>query len=134
MNSKLYKHKEIYAKRGKNALPVREQVWMIPDFLAMEARRKWHSIFQCWKKIYQLILCLVRISCRNEDMFISKKTKRLCYQQAYLEKMAKGSSSNRKEVMKEGHLEHEGRKNNRKSKTWGDKKTILLNFLNLKNF
>lgn len=68
-------------------------------------------------------------------MFISKKTKRLCYQQDYLEKMAKGSSSNRKEVIKEGHLEHEeGRKNNRKSKIWGDIKGYPFEFSKSKKF
>ena len=47
----------------------------------------------------------------NQDILRCKKTKKFC-QQIYLKRMAKRRSLNRKEMIKEGMVEHpEGRKN-----------------------
>lgn len=73
----------------------------------VEARIKWNNIFlgATRKKNCQTrILYPVKISFRNEEemeIFSDKEKQRICHQQPYLKRMAKGSSSNRKEMKKE---------------------------------
>lgn len=70
----------------------------------MEARRKWHSLFQGMKeKNYFRMLYLVKIFFRNEEIneyiLRSMKTKRIWQKQTYITRKARESSINRKEIM-----------------------------------
>ena len=109
--------------------------------------QKWY--FTCWRKIIaQLILnqkpeisarknphnIFLKMKTTNPEFCIQqkyhstwkgqdtlrwKKTRELVNKQTSPKKMARGSSLNRKEMIKEGILEHRvGRKNNGKGKTW----------------
>lgn len=73
---------------------------MIPDFPAMEARKKWYRIFQCWGKEKKELSAqnsipsenILQVSCRDEDILRSKE---ILLPEGLLVtvKMAKGSSS-----------------------------------------
>lgn len=43
----------------------------------------------------------------NQNILRERKTKRICYQEAYTERTAKRKSLNIKEMIKEGILEHQ---------------------------
>lgn len=82
----------------------------------LEARRTWKDIFKAWKRtaiceLHSLWKCHSRM--RSQDTLTWRKSKKMCYQQAFCERMAEGSHLNRKKMIKEGFLEHqEGRKDN----------------------
>ena len=57
-----------------------------------------------------------------------KENKRVCHQQIYLKRMAKGSSLNRTKMMKEGTLEHQEEENNGKGEIWADKIHLPFSF------
>lgn len=98
----------------------------------MEARRKWHSSFQgmkennCHPRMLYLVKILVRNEEKNEYIFRSMKTKKICQQQTYMTRKARESSINRKEIMIEGNLKHQAEKKNRARKSVG--KYIRLSF------
>lgn len=79
---------------------------------SMEARRKWHSIFQVLKEqnCQLRILYPVNISFRNEGAirtFSDKGKQRFIISRSSCSKrMAGGSSQNKKKAIKEGMLEH----------------------------
>lgn len=70
------------------------------------------------KELSPVILDLAKLSFRNKRIIKTftdeRKLKDFVTSQSTLQRLAKGNSSNRKEIVKEGNLEHrEGRRNNR---------------------
>lgn len=99
----------------------------------MEARRKWHRLFQGMKEknCHPRMLYVVKIFFSNEEkneyILRSMKTKRICQQQTYIiTRKARESSINKKEIMIKGNSKHQEGKKNRARKSMG--KYIRLSF------
>ena len=66
--------------------------------------------------------CQLRILLKwrgNQNILILRKTKRLCHQQTYSKRIAKGNSLNRKETIKKENLNHQEGGKNTESKNTG---------------
>lgn len=94
-------------------------IWMTVDFSSetMEARWKRHIFLSAKKKKKKNKTAnsapSMKISFRsewNQDIFIWRKTRRICLYLAYPKRMVKGSSPNKKKMLKEEILEHQERK------------------------
>ena len=76
----------------------------------MEARREWCHIFQVLEEntYQQRIVFLGQIYFRKKgDIARWRETKGITFQMTYLKRMARGISLKKKEIIKEGILEHQ---------------------------
>ena len=102
---------------------------MTKDFSSeMTEARLGIIFFKCWKK---RTVNSMKIPFRNEEeigtFLDGKKTKRICHHWNCPMRIAKGSSKNKKGIIKEGILAHQGR--TRWANMWGKQWTLsfLLN-------
>lgn len=132
------------SKRQKKKLKAaREKQWKQSEWQwishqKLENGRKLHNIFQVLKEMncqprIQYLLKTVFSDERDIKTYSEKGKLKILHRQTYSKRMAKRSSLNRREMIKEGILEHWlGRKNNGKGKTWIDMVVffVFLSFLN----
>lgn len=85
----------------------------------LEASGKWHNAFQMLKELSTQKPYPAKIYFKSQDILDKGKAKSICQQQTYSKRVGKEGSWNRKEMIKQGLLEYQKGRNNRKSKNVG---------------